>query len=100
MVINQVVFIMLSYNLLQLYLLRKGRKELNNKTLPHIRQQLLPSDNHIIVYFENYYGLFAPLEFTEIIATLGDEARKKVAGKCRRLSREMKGVMRNPRAPS
>jgi len=99
MVVNQVVFIMLSYNLLQLYLLRKGRKELNNETLPHICQQLLPSDNHIIVYFENYYGLFAPLEFTEIIATLGEEARKKVAGKCRRLRRELNGVMRNPRAP-
>ena len=97
MVINQVVFIMLSYNLLQLYLLRQGRKELNNETLPHIRQQLLPSDSHIIVYFENYYGLFAPLEFTEIIASLEDEPRKKIADKCRRLSREMKGVMRNPR---
>lgn len=97
MVINQVVFIMLSYNLLQLYLLRQGRKELNNETLPHIRQQLLPSDNHIIVYFENYYGLFAPLEFTEIIASLKDKPRKKIADKCRRLSREMKGVMRNPR---
>jgi hypothetical protein len=78
MVVNQVVFIMLSYNLLQLYLLRQGRKELNNKTLPHIRQQLLPSDNHIIVYFENYYGLFSPLEFTEIIASLEDKPRKKI----------------------
>jgi hypothetical protein len=100
MVINQVVFIMLSYNLLQLYLLRQGRKKLNNETLPHIRQQLLPSDNHIIVYFENYYGLFAPLEFTEIIASLEDEPRKKIADKCRRLSREMKEVMTYPRPPS
>ena len=99
MVVNQVVFIMLSYNLLQLYLLRQGRKELNNKTLPHIRQQLLPSDNHIIVYFENYYGLFAPLEFTEIIASLEDEPRKKIVDKCRRLRREMKEVMTNPRPP-
>jgi len=99
MVVNQVVFIMLSYNLLQLYLLRQGRKDLNSDTLPHIREQLLPSDNHIIVYFENYYGLFAPLEFTEIIASLEDEPRKKVAGKCRRLRRELNGVMRNPRAP-
>ncbi|MEA3437829.1 MAG: hypothetical protein U9R43_15285 [Thermodesulfobacteriota bacterium] len=48
MVVNQVVFIMLAYNLLQLYLLRKGRKELNKKTLPRIRQQLLPSDSHVI----------------------------------------------------
>ena len=99
MVINQVVFIMLSYTLLQRYLLRQGRTELNNETLPHIRQQLSPSDNHIIGYFENDDGLFAPLEFTEIIATLGEEARKKVAGKCRRLRRELNGVMRNPRAP-
>jgi hypothetical protein len=99
MVVNQVVFIMLSYNLLQLYLLRQGRKELNKKTQPRIRQQLLPADNHIIVYFENYYGLFAPLEFTEIIATLGEEARKKVAEKSRRLRRELNGVMRNPRPP-
>ena len=97
MVINQVVFIMLSYNLLQLYLLRQGRKELNKETLPHIRQQLLPSDNHIIVYFENYYGLFAPLEFTEIIASLENEPRKKIVDKCRRLRREMKGLMSNPR---
>lgn len=99
MVVNQVVFIMLSYDLLQLYLLRQARKELNKKTLPRIRQQLLPSDNHIIIYWQNYYGLFTPLEFAEIIAMLGEQARKKIADKCRRLRRELKGVMRNPRPP-
>ena len=61
MVVNQVVFVMLAYNLLQIYLLRRGRPELNPKTLPRIRQQLLPSDNHLIVDHQNYYGLFAPL---------------------------------------
>ncbi len=99
MVVNQVVFIMLSYNLLQLYLLRQGRKELNKKTPPRIRQQLLPSDNHIIVYWQSYYGLFTPLEFAETIATLGEQARKKIAEKSRRLRRELNGVMRNPRPP-
>jgi hypothetical protein len=99
MVVNQVVFIMLSYNLLQLYLLRRGRKELNKKTLPHIRQQLLPSDNHIIVYFQNYYGLFTPIEYTHIIASLEDKPRKKIVDKCRKLRREMKSIMTNPRPP-
>jgi len=99
MVVNQVVFIMLSYNLLQLYLLGQGRKELNHKTPPRIRQQLLPSANHIIVYFENHYALFSPLEFTEIIASLADKPRKKIVDKCRRLRREMKEVMTNPRPP-
>jgi len=69
---------MLSYNLLQLFLLRQGGKELNKKTPPRIRQQLLPSDNHIIVYWENCYGLFTPLEFAQIIATLGDENNSRV----------------------
>ena len=99
MVVNQVVFIMLSYNLLQLYLLRQARKELNKKTPPRIRQQLLPSDNHIIVYWQSYYGLFTPLEFAETIATLGEQARKKIAEKSRRLRRELNEAMRNPRSP-
>jgi hypothetical protein len=96
MVINQVVFIMLSYNLLQLYLLRQGGKDLNNETLPHIHQQPLPSDNNIIIYFENYYGLFSPLESTEIIASLKGKPHKKISDRCRRPSREMKAVMKNP----
>jgi len=99
MVVNQVVFVMLAYNLLQIYLLHRGRPELNAKTLPRIRQQLLPSDNHLIVYYQNYYGLFAPFELMGFVVTLHEEARKKIAAKCRRIGRELKGAMQNPRAP-
>jgi hypothetical protein len=99
MVVNQVVFIMLAYNLLQIYLLKRGRKELNQKTLPRIRQQLLPSDNYIIVYHQNYYGLFRPFELIGFVVTLGEQARKKIAAKCRRIGRELNGLMRNPRPP-
>ena len=99
MVVNQVVFSMLAYNLLQLHLLNKGRKELNKKTLPRVRQQLLPSDNHIIVYNQNYYAMFKPIELIEFLVMLGEEARNKIAEKCRRLRLEMKGILRNPRPP-
>jgi len=99
MVTNQVVFIMLAYDLLQLYLLRQGRKDLNQKTLPRIRQQLLPSDNHIIVYWQNYYGLFEPFELIGFVVMLGEEARKKIAAKCHRIGREFNGLMQNPRPP-
>ena len=99
MVVNQVAFIMLAYNLLQVYLLHRGRKELNQKTLPRIRQQLLPSDNHIIVYYQNYYGLFAPFELIGFVVTLQEDARKKIAVKCQRIGRELTGAMKNPRAP-
>ena len=99
MVVNQVVFIFLAYNLLQIYLLHQQRKKLNNRTMPGIRQQLMPSTNHLIVYWQNYYCLFEPFEFVEIIATLNEEARKKIAEKCRRIRHELKDAIKNPRAP-
>jgi len=99
MVVNQVVFIMLAYNLLQFYLLKQGRKELNHKTLPHIRQQLLPSDNYIIVYYQNYSGLFRPFELVGLAVTLGEEARKKIATKCKRIGRELDCALNHPRPP-
>jgi hypothetical protein len=99
MVVNQVIFIMLAYDLLQIYLLSQGRKKLNQKTLPRIRQQLLPSDNHIIVYWQNYYGLFSPFELVGFVVMLGEKARKKIAAKCRRMGRELNGLMQNPRPP-
>jgi len=99
MVVNQTVFIMLAYNLLQFYLLRQGKKKLNNKPVPHIRQQLLPADNNVIVYWQNYYGLFSPFELVGFVVELSEKARKKIAEKCRRLGRELTGLMSNPRAP-
>lgn len=99
LVVNQTVFIMLACNLLQFYLLRQEKKALNKKPLPHIRQQLLPADNHVIVYWQNYYGLFNPYELVGFVVQLSEEARKKIAEKCRRLGRELNGIMKNPRGP-
>jgi len=99
MVTNQVVFTMLAYNLLQLHLFRQRRSELNQKTLPHIRQQLLPSDNHIIVYYQNCYALFRPFELIQFVVELAEEPRKKIAQKCRRIGRELNTLMNNPRPP-
>jgi hypothetical protein len=99
MVTNQVVFTMLAYNLIQLHLFRQKRKELNQKTMPYIRQQLLPSDNHIIVYHQNYYGMFRPFELVQFVVELAEEPRKKIAQKCRRIGRELNNFMNNPRPP-
>ena len=86
---------MLAYNLLQIYLLHQGRKELNRKTLPRIRQQLLPSDHRILVYWQNYFGLFTPFELIGFVVTLSEKARKKIAAKCRRIGRELDDTTRN-----
>ena len=100
MVVQQVVFVMLAYNLLQVYLLRKHRREMNTKTMPKIRQQLLPADSYTIVYWQNYYGLFSSYELIDIIGSLPDEPRKKIVEKSRRRRRELiEESLNNPRAP-
>ncbi|MFC1814535.1 hypothetical protein ACFL0M_01065 [Thermodesulfobacteriota bacterium] len=78
MAVNQVVFTMLAYNLLQLHLLRQGRKALNQKTLPSIRQQLLPSFNHVIVYYQNYYALLRPFQLVQFVVALAEELRPPI----------------------
>jgi len=99
MVVQQVVFIMLANNLLQLYLVRRKRRELTSKPMPKIRQQLLPAASYTIVYWQNYYGLFSSYELIDIIGSLPDEPRKKIVEKSRRRRRELTESFKNPRAP-
>ena len=79
--------------------MKHRRPELNKRTLPRVRQQLLPADNHIIIYYQNYYALLKPIELVEFSVTLDEEARNKIAKKCRLLRLDLNGVMRNPRPP-
>jgi len=98
LITNQVVFVLLAYSLIQIYLARTKREDMNPKTPLRIRQQLLPSDNHLIVCWKNYYALFDPYEYTELILSFGEAARRKLAEKSRRLSRQFQEGLVNPRS--
>ncbi|MGB2884043.1 MAG: transposase [Dehalococcoidia bacterium] len=99
MVVNQVVFVMLTYNLLQFYFMQQGRQELNSKPMPIIRRRLLPSDSPTIVYWQNYYARFAPYELIDFLLRLGEKVRIKIADKCRRHRLELNDALKNPRPP-
>ena len=99
LVVNQVVFILLTFNLLQLFLLRQGRKDLTNKPTPFIRQQLLPTADHVIVYYRNYYGLFSTAELLALGLRLPEEPRLKIARKCERIHRDVTSLLHSPRPP-
>ncbi len=59
---------------------------------------MLPADNHVIIFKENYFGLFTTLELMQLL-TIGikEEARKKIGEKCRRMRRELPELMGSPR---
>jgi hypothetical protein len=99
LVVNQVVFVLLTYNLLQLFLLREDRKELAGIPPPLARQHLLPAAEHVILYYQNRYGLFAPFELIGVTARLPEDPRVKIARTCDRLRSEFYHQLQHPRPP-
>jgi len=99
LVVNQVVFVLLAYSLLQIYLAQKGKEELNKQTPPRLRGQLLPSDSYLIVCWHNYYGLFDHYEYTALILSFGEATRQKLLEKSRRMHQQLLEGLTHPRAP-
>jgi hypothetical protein len=53
----------------------------------------------IIIYVDNRFATLTPLEYTELLLTLGDEARKRVLNKTRRMREELSQALRIARSP-
>ena len=85
LIVNQVVFVLLAYTLLQLYLRRRGRTDLTRRTLPRVRSQLMPTRSVVIIYHGERFALLSVLEYTRLLLTLAEAARKKLLAKTKRL---------------
>ena len=99
LVVHQVVFVLLTYSLLQWFLLRIGRKELNPKTRTRTLELLRPALTVIIIYYENYMAFLTPLQHQELVLTLTEPARKKILTKTRRLRRSLAHALDHARPP-
>jgi len=99
LIVNQVVFVVLTYSLLQWYLLRIGRKELNTKTRTRTLELLRPAITMVLIYYKSYVAYLSPLEHQELVLTLNEQARKKILAKTRKLRRSLANQLANPRAP-
>jgi hypothetical protein len=96
---NQVVFVLLTYSLLQWYLLRIHRKALNAKTPPRTLELLRPTLTVIVIYYQNYMAFLTPLQHQELVLTLSESARKKILAKTRRLRRTLAHQLDHARPP-
>src|SRR5260221_2896645 len=84
LVVNQTVFVCLTYSLLQLHLLRQGFEELNRRTRP-TTQRLLPDGDRVVIYRQQYFAFFTLMEHMELTLSLQEKARRKALAKTRRL---------------
>jgi len=99
LVVHQVVFVLLTYSLLQWFLLRVGRKELNPKTRTRTLDLLRPTLTVILIYYQNYMAFLTPLQHQELVLTLDESARKKILAKTRRLRRSLAHALEHARPP-
>lgn len=98
-IVNQVVFVLLTYSLLQWYLLRIGRKELNARTRTRTMDLLRPTTTAILIFYQNYVAYLSPLQHQELVLTLDEPARIKILAKTRKLRRSLANQLMNPRPP-
>jgi hypothetical protein len=84
LVVSQLVFVCLTYSLLQVHLLRHGHEELNRRTWPTSRR-LLPDGDRVIIYRQQCFGFFTLLEHMELTLSLAGKAGRKALTKARRV---------------
>jgi hypothetical protein len=99
LIANQVVFTILAYSLFQIFVKTTSQGDLNAKTPPRVRQEILPSAANVVIYCQNYFAFLAPIEFMEILLTLDNEARLKALAKTRALHDAFRQCLHNPRPP-
>jgi hypothetical protein len=99
LVVNQVVFTLLTYTLLQWHLLRRERQELNRKTQPRVRETILPAAEQVVIYYENYFAFLDVYEYQELLLKLSETARVKILAKTEQLRAAMYQVPPPRRRP-
>ena len=99
LILNQVVFLALTYTLLQAHLYLRKRAELNRKTRPRLLQMLTPTVAVIIVYYQRRFARLTIPEYSEIMLTAEGKAKKKLLAKMKRLKMGLEPNPLNPRPP-
>ncbi len=99
LVVNQVVFVLLMYSLLQWYWQRIRRSEFNPRTTARALDQLRPTMTVILIFYQAFVARLAPLEYQELLLTLEEPARQKILAKTRRLRRGLTHQLDHARSP-
>ncbi|MFA5577835.1 MAG: transposase [Tissierellaceae bacterium] len=98
LVVNQIIFTVLTYSLLQQQIFRKNRKALNKASKSRLLEELTPVSEAVIVYVDHYYAVFDKLEYTGMVLDVPEAARGKLRKLLKRKRTETR-VVKATRAP-
>jgi hypothetical protein len=99
LVLNQIIFVVLTFNLLQIFLRQQEQRPLTRRSRPRTFDLLATTVTVIIIYCENRFATLTPLEYTEVLLTLAEESRRKILEKTRRLRHDLEEKLKLARPP-
>jgi hypothetical protein len=99
LVVNQALFVLLAYTLVQAHLLLRQRRGLNRGIWERTWQLLSPSLEVVAVYYHQRFCLLTLAEFGRILLDIAEPVRGKLREKLRRIEREQYTLLENARAP-
>ena len=99
LVVNQSLFVLLAYTLLQAHFVLRRRQELNRSVWDSAWQLLSPTLEVVAVYFRQRFCLLTLAEYGRILLDLADPARDKLRDRLRQIEREQYSLLENARPP-
>ena len=99
LVVNQALFVLLAYTLVQAHLVLRQRQELNRGVWQRTWQLLSPSLEIVAVYYRQRFCLLTLAEFGRILLDIADPARGKLRQKLQRIEREQYSLLDHARSP-
>jgi len=99
LVVNQALFVLLAYTLVQAHLVLRQRQALNRGVWERTRQLLSPTLEVVAVYYRQRFCLFTLAEFGRILLDIAEPARGKLREKLKRIEREQYSLLATARSP-
>jgi hypothetical protein len=101
LVLSQLIFVILTANLLQVFLRKHqaDHPERQRRTRTRALQLLVPTATVIMIYCQNRFATLTTLEYSELLLTLSEPSRLKILDKTRRLRRNLDQHLKLARPP-
>jgi hypothetical protein len=99
LVVNQALFVLLAYTLVQAHLVLRQRQALTGGVWQRTWQLLAPSLEVVAVYYRQRFCLLTLAEFSRILLDIAEPARGKLRDKLKRIEREQYSLLETARSP-
>jgi len=99
LVVNQALFVLLAYTLVQAHLVLRQRQQLTSGVWERSWQLLSPTLEVVAVYYRQRFCLLTLAEYSRILLDIAEPVRGKLREKLRRIEREQYSLLETARSP-